>query len=450
VYSLRQVTGSLAAIVGVFSLYTECLGYVRAMQKEVSHFVQLQQMVAQQQEQQDEGAKNAIHEPKLQPRTETPHDAAPAWRNRKLTLVRNRASEECAFIVYRRREFKRYISHHESLNPMNLSLSTARAALLVAAVSLFPTAWSQAEIEVFSEIGDAFTMYLNQMPMNETPAPRVLVSVDPGYYQLRIDFEESGKPDIVKNNFGVEVGMRSTGKITLNKKGEWVVRPFGYVPIPGDMQSSSTSTSTPSTTMSTQPEPTFQTSQGAMTLQDGTTMNTGVSMQAGSTMQGGTNGETVSMNVSMGGGLIPGGMNVNVNVTTTENWSGSGTEGMDQTQWSGHSNGTMQQGWSNDDNHSAGGGAMSDVDFQDYLSAIQSKTFEDSKLSTAKAPLQSGILLSSAQIAQVMRAFTYESSRVDFAIFAHSKCVDTHNYYKTHGAFDFELSIDELNEAIGQ
>jgi len=78
-------------------------------------------------------------------------------------------------------------------------------------------------------MGDPFIMYLNQMPMNDEPMPRVLAEVEAGYYQLRIDFSDPSKADILKNNFGVETGMRSTGKITLNRKGEWVVRPFAYV-----------------------------------------------------------------------------------------------------------------------------------------------------------------------------------------------------------------------------
>ena len=59
-------------------------------------------------------------------------------------------------------------------------------------------------------------------------------------------------------------------------------------------------------------------------------------------------------------------------------------------------------------------------------------------------------LKDAGQIARVMKAFDFEATRVDFAVFAHAHCVDSHNYYKTHGAFEFELSIDELNEAIGQ
>ena len=104
-------------------------------------------------------------------------------------------------------------------------------ALLVLALGAVNPTNAQSELEVFSEMGDAFTLYLNQMKMNEEPAPRVLVEVNAGFYQVRIDFEESGRADLFKNNFGTEAGMRTTGKITMNRKGEFVLRPFGHVPM---------------------------------------------------------------------------------------------------------------------------------------------------------------------------------------------------------------------------
>ena len=104
-------------------------------------------------------------------------------------------------------------------------------ALLALALGAVNPTNAQSELEVFSEMGDAFTLYLNQMKMNEEPAPRVLVEVNAGFYQVRIDFEEPGRADLFKNNFGTEAGMRTTGKITMNRKGEFVLRPFGHVPM---------------------------------------------------------------------------------------------------------------------------------------------------------------------------------------------------------------------------
>ena len=49
---------------------------------------------------------------------------------------------------------------------------------------------------------------------------------------------------------------------------------------------------------------------------------------------------------------------------------------------------------------------------------------------------------------QVMKKFTYEESKLDYAKFAYEYCLDQGNYYKVNDAFDFELTIDELNEFI--
>lgn len=291
----------------------------------------------------------------------------------------------------------------------------------------------QAEIEVFSEVGDAFTMYLNQQQVNDAPSARVLTTVDPGYYQLRIDFAEAGKPDILKNNFGVEAGMRSTGKITMNRKGEYVVRPFGYAPIAG-------SNSAPASTPPPAAAPAVQ--ESAPVMNAGIQMNVTETYTESAPAQGTT--ESVQMNMNVGGGLIPGGVNMNVNLTTTSSATTTSTTTTTTSGWGESAYAEPEPA------APAASSAMTDLDFNDYLASIQAKTFEDSKLSTAKAPLQSGVMLTAGQIAQVMRAMTYESSRLDFAVFAHSRCSDPHNYYKTHGAFDYELSIDDLNDAIGQ
>ena len=293
-------------------------------------------------------------------------------------------------------------------------------ALLSLLVSFGSSTQAQSEIEVFSEVGDAFTLYLNQVPINAEPAPRVLATVDPGFYQLRIDFVEAGRPDVYKNNFGAEAGMRSTGKITLNRKGQFVVRAFGFAPM----------SSTP-----TQPAPT-----ATAPAVSNSGMQSNVSLSATGGVQGSTTTDQVNMNVSIGGNVIPGGVNMNVQMSATESWSTTETTTQSTTQsWGGQESAPV-----------AATAEMSGLDFQDYLRAIQSKDFEDSKMSTAQAPLKAGAMLSSAQIAEVMKAFDYESTRLEFAVFAHGKCVDAHNYYKTHGSFEYELSIDDLNDAIGQ
>ena len=299
--------------------------------------------------------------------------------------------------------------------------------ILWALLSVITGLQAQSEMEVFSEAGDAFTLYVNQMQMNEAPAPRVLATVDPGFYQVRIAFTDPGKADIIKNNFGTEQGMRTTGKITLNKKGAYVIRPFAHVPMSGPIPPP--------------PPPTMPVATHVPNA-SGIYMTTEVSEG----MPNNASTEQVNVSMNVGGGLVPGGFNMNVQMTATESWSESS---MTTTTASSGS------AWDQDMQANASMGSaepmgMTELDFQDYLRAIRAKDVEDSKQSTANAPLKAGAMLSASQIAQVMRAFDYESTRVEFAIFAHERCVDPHNYYKTHGAFEFELSIEELNDAIDQ
>lgn len=90
---------------------------------------------------------------------------------------------------------------------------------------------------------------------------------------------------------------------------------------------------------------------------------------------------------------------------------------------------------------------MSNSDFESAKSSIRTKSFEDSKLTVAKQILGSNCLLSS-QVKEVMLLFSFENTRLDFAKFAYGKTFDPGNYYKLNDAFQFESSIDELNEYI--
>ena len=317
--------------------------------------------------------------------------------------------------------------------PMFRLLTSSFLLFLSGAFSL---SFAQSEIEVFSEVGDAFTLYLNQVQMNEVPSPRVLATVDVGFYQVRIDFEEDGRPDLFKNSFGTEAGMRSTGKITMNRKGQFVLRAFGFAPMSSSPSPESASAIPSSTTPSSA-------SSAANTAMSTNVTVTGTAAEAG---QGSNTTEQINMNVNVGGNFLPGGLNMNVQMSSTESWT--------TTESTSHSSSASSWGEGNqaseEDVDTSSHVGMNALDFQDYLRAIQSKDFEDSKMSTAQAPLNAGAMLSAAQIAEVMKAFDYESTRLEFAVFAHSKCVDVHNYYKTHGSFEYELSIDDLNDAIGQ
>jgi len=90
---------------------------------------------------------------------------------------------------------------------------------------------------------------------------------------------------------------------------------------------------------------------------------------------------------------------------------------------------------------------MSDTDFQSAKKSIASKSFEDSKLTTAKQIVSANCVLSS-QVKEIMDVFGFESSRLEFAKYAYKYTYDKNNYYKVNEGFKFESSIDELNEFL--
>jgi hypothetical protein len=274
------------------------------------------------------------------------------------------------------------------------------------------------------------------MKQNTLPAPRVEVKdMQVGYYQVRVDFEDPSLPDFAQNNVGIEHNVHATYLVKLNRKGEYVLRMNGYAPMNGAVA-----------TTGSMPPPANMNYGGY----DEGTVAAPASGQAQISVQADdpTSTESVSMNVNFGNmmqaaGTALGNMNINVTTTTTTTSTQTGNWGGDWSQQPAAQPAAAQPVVP------AGPTAMSSLDFNDYLNAIRGKTFEDSKLSTAKAPL-SGQYLTAKQIKQVMQVFTFEDSRLEFAIFAHSRCVDPSNYYQVYDAFEFELSIDDLQEAIGE
>ncbi len=90
---------------------------------------------------------------------------------------------------------------------------------------------------------------------------------------------------------------------------------------------------------------------------------------------------------------------------------------------------------------------MSDQDFEDAKNSVNSKTFEDTKLTVAKQITGSNCLLC-AQVKEMMMLFTFEDSKLEFAKFAYDYVYDLNNYYKLNDAFTFSSSVDELDEYI--
>lgn len=294
-----------------------------------------------------------------------------------------------------------------------------------------------AALILFSENGETFTASLNGALQNETPSNRVRCeALSQDFYQVKVDFEDAALLDF-NANIALEKGMETTAIIKQNKKGKYVLRLFGtstlsnvsvepvaeYVPLPPQTQE--TVSQTPTEEVSTVTKTTTEVTSGS-----------------------GKEGVDIEMSVP--------GMDVKVKMEVPELTMGPGTTYTETTTTSGRMtrpveeevevfeqpnpmpgyNGPIGCDWPADD-----------ADIDTAVKSVQSKTFEDSKMTVAKQIAKSKCL-KAAQVKQLMMTFDFEDAKLEFAKYAFDYTFDQGNYYVVNDAFDFEITIDELNDYL--
>ena len=275
----------------------------------------------------------------------------------------------------------------------------------------------ESRLTIFSESGDTFYVVLNGIRQNEEPVANIAVDyLINEYYDAKIIFADESIPQIEKRHLMVvDVDSRRgefTYKIKETKRGKrlrfYSFTPFEMIlPPPSNV-----------VVMHYNPNPLGPI--GAVT-QTTTTTTTGP-------------GENVNVGVGINAGGTNVGIGVNVNTGNTT------TTTTTTTQTVGTTGGTVIV----DD---PGCYAMSDSDFGQALVTIKNQAFEDSKLAVAKQVLQ-GSCITAAQITSIMNTFDFEDTKLEFAKFAYPLCFNPENYWKVNNAFQFESSIEELNEYI--
>ena len=291
----------------------------------------------------------------------------------------------------------------------------------------------KAEAVIFSEAGEKFTLYLNGIQINEEPTNNVVASdLDMEGYQVRADFEDSSLPDMTANMM-VKFGMKATYKIKLNRKGKYVLRYFSESAMgtpakaepvvmeeqvntrvaeePAKVQSTMTTTTTTST-VDTPDQSDSEEVKMSIAI-DGLGMDVDMSV------------EGISMEVESSSEMT---QSTTVTTTTVEE--------------------TVIQAEPVEEVISGRCAApVSDSEFNDFMQGMNAKTFADSKMIVAKQFTQANCV-TSKQVSQVMKAFDFEDDRLDFAKFAHDYTFDQHNYYMVNEAFQFEMTIEELDQYI--
>ena len=90
---------------------------------------------------------------------------------------------------------------------------------------------------------------------------------------------------------------------------------------------------------------------------------------------------------------------------------------------------------------------MDENQFANAKRSVESKSFDDAKMTVAKQITGSNCLTAD-QVRRMMLEMSFESAKLEYAKFAYNKTYDIGNYYVLNDAFDFSSSVDELNEHI--
>lgn len=335
-----------------------------------------------------------------------------------------------------------------------------KITLVALALFAFSNVFAQMNAVIYSEAGEKFTLYLNGEAMNSAPQSNVkLQNLTSEFYQARIDFQDATLADFSNNNLALHPGMEVTYQVKKNKKGEYILRFYTENAISSSAQTNATGDNkavkdfavvddTPAMPSATQTNTTVPSVGNSKTTTSTTVTGTNSTQNNSGNigMNINVDGMNMGMNVNVNDGSNTGngnvgmninvdGMNMGINMTVPAHTTRPSEPANNQpsnTTISGNGNCTR---------------SMDAASFGKAKQTIESKGFDDTKLSTAKQVAKANCLTTD-QILEVMKIFGFEESRLEFAKYTYDYCFDQNNYYNVSQGFSFDSSTEELNEYI--
>jgi hypothetical protein len=282
---------------------------------------------------------------------------------------------------------------------------------------------------VYNNEGHKFYVILNGIRQNIDPETNVKITqLEQPYYKLKIIFDDERLPSLDKN-IALEPNTETVAAIIQNRKGDYTLRwqssvPIAEAPAPATNQKtySYTNTTPTATTTTTQVNTTTQQNKDNININ--------------------ANEDNVKVNVNVDGY----GLNININADDANAQSTTTSTTTTTTYSSVQDNNVV---YVEEESPRKGGCPVPITysEFQRLKTSVESKTFEDSKLTVAKQFIASNCLYA-RQVKELMELFTYEDSKLTIAKYAYTYTHDPQNYYLLNDAFTFESSIEELDNFL--
>jgi hypothetical protein len=91
--------------------------------------------------------------------------------------------------------------------------------------------------------------------------------------------------------------------------------------------------------------------------------------------------------------------------------------------------------------------AMSEHSFSNFIMSLENAAFENTKYSIANVVLRNNYF-TTFQIKEILKHFSFENTKLEFAKSAYPKTIDQNNYYSVSDVFSFNSSTLALNNYL--
>lgn len=302
------------------------------------------------------------------------------------------------------------------------------------------------DLVFFTDDATSFTLIIDGEEKNMKPATRVVATgIRTETPVIIVRFADPAIPQLKKTGY-FELGKEYTMMITTNKKGERVLRPSGEAAL---------GTAAAAEPVKAKPVEFQEDAPAVITadpVQGGTITTTTVVEEVSGEQESininmGVNGMGIDMSVKVddGTGTTKGTTTRTTTTTSTVVTSSTVAAPVVDTKpvvkepavysMPGYT-GRVGCAW-----------PMSATEYAEAKKSIESKSFEDTKMTMAKQ-VGSGRCFTVDQVKGLVGLFGFEDSKLDFAKYAYERTYDIDNYYKVNDAFSFESSVEELNSYI--
>jgi hypothetical protein len=312
--------------------------------------------------------------------------------------------------------------------------------LLVLSTFVFAQNPPYGHLTIFSEDGDKFYLILNGEKINDVPQTNLRVEeLNQPYYNAKIIFADATLEPVSKNSLmltdvdGIFADVTYKIRRDKNKATKMKMNYFSSIPVRPDFIPPS------NVHVIHYGQPVPPPVQQVVIQQPVTTGTVHQTTTTTTTSSGSGTGINAGINVD--------GVGIGVNINVNDGMMGGTSTTTHTTTTTTGGNTVIVQPVEPQPVGCAGARPMQNTSFNNAIQTLTKINFDDTKLKTANQIAQSNCLTTN-QISQIAKLFSFEDNTLAFAKFAYESCTDPQNYFNLNSIFKFDSNAEALSEYI--